>query len=262
MSSQRSKPPLHNFTLPCGLEWGRRKFLRCGKLDANGEIATVHRRSDGSSSSSEKSLGWRRPDAASGLQSLGSEGGRAEVDDGIAAVRKKLMSDLQAATDKMKNAILRTGMRDEGRRPLVAEDGDHRPPATTTAYQTITPSETAGQWNFRTRRSGSKPPKGFSSDSNLHVPRPAYNTPLKADPSKSAIANTTAGASSTRERAKFSIALSRPEIEEDFAAIIRHRPSRRPKKRAKYIQKNLDSLFPGLWLTEISAEMYKVSDDQ
>ncbi|VFQ66574.1 unnamed protein product [Cuscuta campestris] len=271
MGSQRSKPPLHNFTLPCNLKWGRRKFLRCGKLDLNGEIVAVHRRSDGSSSSSEKSLGWRGSEAASGLQGLGSEGGReirAEVDDGIAAVRKRLLFDLQAATDKMKDAILKTGLRDEGRRPPVAEDGGERPPAPMTASQTITPvgpSETAGPWNFRTRRSGSKAPNGFTGDSNLPVPPPAYDSPLKAEykspklPTSCAAAN---AASSTGERAKFSIALSRPEIEEDFAAIIRHRPSRRPRKRAKYIQKNLDSLFPGLWLTEISAEMYRVSDDQ
>nr|GMD21147.1 uncharacterized protein LOC109161160 isoform X1 [Ipomoea batatas] len=106
----RSKPPLHNFTLPCGLKWGNQKFLRCAKLESDGEIG---------SSSGEK-----------------------------------------------------------------------------------------------------------------------------------------------RDRAKFSLALSRREIEEDFAAIIHHRPPRRPKKRAKYVQKNLDTLFPGLWLTEITPDLYKVPEDQ
>nr|GMD18518.1 hypothetical protein DM860_013219 [Ipomoea batatas] len=48
MGPERSRP-LHNFTLPCELKWGNQKFLRCVKLDSNGEIAAVHRRSNGSS---------------------------------------------------------------------------------------------------------------------------------------------------------------------------------------------------------------------
>ncbi|CAH9104742.1 unnamed protein product [Cuscuta epithymum] len=314
MGSHRSKPPLHNFTLPCGLKWGNRKF-------PNGKTDAVHRRSNGTSP--EKSLGGRRPEAVLGWQNRGSderilsmdvfkngrtERGwefRAEVEDGIAAVREKLLLDLQAAADKMKEAILGAGLKD-GERPLVAE-GEERPPVATTGSETITsvgPSETARPWNLRTRRSGNKHLNvavAISGESNsglkVDVASPAtpYGSPLKnrneslrvmrsrpsvdptaADHSTAAAADqspatafdhltvSSGGASSValkRERAKFSVSLTRREIEEDLVAIIGRKPNRRPKKRAKHVQKNLDSLFPGLWLTEINADMYKVPGD-
>ncbi|CAH9114780.1 unnamed protein product [Cuscuta europaea] len=167
MGSHRSKPPLHIFTLPCGLKWGNRKF-------PNGKTDAVNRRSNGTSP--EKLLGGQRPEAGLGWLNRGSderilsmgvfkngrtERGweiRAEVEDGIAVVREKLLLDLQAATDKMKKAILGAGQRD-GERPLVAEEGEERLPVPTTVSETITsvgPSETARPWNLRTPRSGNK----------------------------------------------------------------------------------------------------------
>ncbi|CAH9139890.1 unnamed protein product [Cuscuta epithymum] len=318
MGSHRSKPPLHNFTLPCGLKWGNRKF-------PNGKTDAVHRRSNGTSP--EKSLGGRRPEAGLGWKNHGSDDRilsmdvfkngrtergwefRAEVEDGIAAVREKLLLDLQAATDKMKEAILGAGLRD-GERPLVAEEGEERPPVPTTGSETIAsvgPSETARPWNLRTRRSRNKHLNVAAavtgeSNSGLKVdvasPATPYGSPFKnineslrvmrsrptadqtaaADHSTAADADQSpeitvddstaaaaAGASSIavkRERAKFSVSLTRREIEEDSVSMIGRKPNRRPKKRAKYIQKNLDSLFPGLWLTEINADMYKVPGDQ
>lgn len=65
----------------------------------------------------------------------------------------------------------------------------------------------------------------------------------------------------TEERAKFAVALKRKEIEEDFMEMVGHRPPRRFKKRPKNVQKQLDLLFPGLWLTEISADTYKVDEN-
>ncbi|XP_019165056.1 PREDICTED: uncharacterized protein LOC109161160 isoform X1 [Ipomoea nil] len=271
MGSGRSKPPLHNFTLPYGLKWGNQKFLRCGKLDSDGEIAAIHRRRG-----SDERVGNFR---------------RADVENGIAAVRKKLMNDLQAETDKMKDAILRTGLEEEEeRRPAAAEAAEQRYPPPTTVPAVAPPSETttdaadsARRWNLRARRSGTKHPNGFSAvpgESNpglkVDVTIPNAFSPVKSEnksPRLRSIAAaaggggggaTVAGSSSgqKRERAKFSIALSRREIEEDFAAIIHHRPPRRSKKRAKYVQKNLDNLFPGLWLTEITPDLYKVPEDQ
>lgn len=59
---------------------------------------------------------------------------------------------------------------------------------------------------------------------------------------------------------KFSIPLSRGEIEEDILLLTGSKPSRRPKKRPRAIQKQLDNLFPGLWLDSITADSYKVSE--
>ncbi|KAI3818286.1 hypothetical protein L1987_12090 [Smallanthus sonchifolius] len=58
---------------------------------------------------------------------------------------------------------------------------------------------------------------------------------------------------------KFSIALSRKEIEEDFIAMTGMKPPRKPKKQPKSIQMKLDAVFPGSWLSEVHPDRYKVS---
>ncbi|XP_022718814.1 uncharacterized protein LOC111276990 isoform X2 [Durio zibethinus] len=63
-----------------------------------------------------------------------------------------------------------------------------------------------------------------------------------------------------KEKKKFWIALSREEIEEDIFVMTGSRPSRRPKKRPKNIQKQLDNVFPGLWLVGTTADAYRVAD--
>ncbi|CBI26998.3 unnamed protein product, partial [Vitis vinifera] len=185
MGPERSKP-LHNFAMP-SLKWGNQRFLRCMKVNSNGEVAA----DDGRSS-----------DLVRGRRESESEkrkGDEIDGDDGIEAVRAKLMFDLQAAADKMKVAIFKDG---------EEEDSSRRKPGTS-------PSRT-----------------------DVSAPRRGEK----------------------KERAKFSVSLSRQEIEEDFMAITGHRPARRPKKRAKNVQKQLDTLFPGLWLTEVTPDSYKVPD--
>ncbi|KAK6262868.1 hypothetical protein QUC31_008684 [Theobroma cacao] len=63
-----------------------------------------------------------------------------------------------------------------------------------------------------------------------------------------------------KEKRKFWIALSREEIEEDIFVMTGSRPARRPKKRPKNIQKQLDAVFPGLWLVGTTADAYRVAD--
>ncbi|CAL4894732.1 unnamed protein product [Urochloa decumbens] len=64
-----------------------------------------------------------------------------------------------------------------------------------------------------------------------------------------------------RKRAPFSVSLTAEEIEEDIYALTGARPRRRPRKRPRAVQRQLDSLFPGLWLTEITADAYRVPDE-
>ncbi|KAL3624520.1 hypothetical protein CASFOL_031188 [Castilleja foliolosa] len=66
-----------------------------------------------------------------------------------------------------------------------------------------------------------------------------------------------------KEKRKVSIflSLSKVEIEEDIFSLTGLKPARRPKKRPKFIQKQVDSLFPGSWLVSISADSYKVSEN-
>ncbi|KAA8520460.1 hypothetical protein F0562_014716 [Nyssa sinensis] len=62
------------------------------------------------------------------------------------------------------------------------------------------------------------------------------------------------------KKQKFSIPLSRAEIEEDIFAMTGSKPARRPKKRARTLQKQLDNLLPGFWLVSITPDSYKVSE--
>ncbi|KAF7139436.1 hypothetical protein RHSIM_Rhsim07G0034400 [Rhododendron simsii] len=59
---------------------------------------------------------------------------------------------------------------------------------------------------------------------------------------------------------KFSILLTRQEIEEDIFVMTGSKPARRPRKRAKVVQKQIDNVFPGLWLAAITPDSYKVSE--
>lgn len=56
------------------------------------------------------------------------------------------------------------------------------------------------------------------------------------------------------------VSLSKEEIEEDIFAMTGSRPARRPRKRPRNVQKQLDSVFPGLWLVGITADAYRMLD--
>ncbi|KAL4384115.1 hypothetical protein GQ457_15G010660 [Hibiscus cannabinus] len=68
------------------------------------------------------------------------------------------------------------------------------------------------------------------------------------------------GVAEKKEKKKFRIGLSRDEIEEDIFVITGSRPARRPRKRSKNIQKQLDNVFPGLWLVGTTPEAFRVAD--
>ncbi|GJR20112.1 ribonuclease H-like domain-containing protein [Tanacetum coccineum] len=64
-----------------------------------------------------------------------------------------------------------------------------------------------------------------------------------------------------KKREKFSVTLSRREVEDDFMKMTGRRLPRKPKKIPRSLQKQLDTLFHGLWLTEITPDLYKVPDE-
>uniref|UniRef100_M4F928 DUF1639 family protein n=1 Tax=Brassica campestris TaxID=3711 RepID=M4F928_BRACM len=69
------------------------------------------------------------------------------------------------------------------------------------------------------------------------------------------------GDSSPQKKLKFSVALLREEIEDDFTAFVGKKPPRRPKKRPRTVQKQMNTLFPGLWLAEeVTAGSYDVPE--
>ncbi|KAI3453044.1 hypothetical protein Pfo_009707 [Paulownia fortunei] len=310
MGTERSKA-LHNFTMPGDLRWGNQRFLRCMKVNSNGQISPLHRfdtNSSGSSDHHHHPTQQRRTtrdrdrekdkDSSSefvhGSPKVGPtpppapDAGRRfsdDDDDGIAAMRQKVMFDLQTAADKMKDAFFKDGL-EEGEvsisPPLLPQPPPPPEPASAEG-------ETYRPWNLRTRRAACKMPvSGFVSGRNggattagggkdggvgkglrVDAPRPnsgfsqmrvAATAIAHKSPMHRSDGNGMAASGEKKERPKFSVPLSKRDIEEDFFAMVGHRPPRRPKKRAKIVQKQLDTLFPGLWLTEVTPDMYKVPE--
>ncbi|XWS34961.1 hypothetical protein CRYUN_Cryun21dG0082700 [Craigia yunnanensis] len=292
MGPNRSKP-LHNFKLPC-LKWGNQRYLRCMKLDdastaadSSSAVADHHcrrrhvfqrRRSPPSKFESLMVGGMQRRESESPpSNNKGNDYGRerrlriskGEAAEGIDAVREKIMKDLKTAADKMKDAIFRDEVSDDDE---VEDDEDEfeEPKQKVKEKETIKEKEReespaveveARPWNLRTRRAACKAPiDGGGTNNN-------YSSPMKNEVIKSPrvtdrgpLVASAAVAEKKRPLPKFSVPLSKKEIEEDFMVMAGHRPLRRPKKRARYVQKQLDSLFPGLWLTEVTVDSYKVPE--
>ncbi|XP_022735057.1 uncharacterized protein LOC111288435 isoform X2 [Durio zibethinus] len=287
MGPERSKP-LHNFKLPC-LKWGNQRYLRCMKLDDasaatdSSSSAVDHnhrlrpmfqrRRSPPSKFESLMASGMRRRESESSPSNNESNDygrerrlriSKGEASEGIEAVREKIMNDLKTAADKIKDAIFRDEVSDDD------EDEFEEPKQKVKEKQAIKEKERrelpavemeARPWNLRTRGATCKVPiDGEVTNNN-------YSSPMKNEVNKSSRVRdrgppvaSAATAENKRPRPKFSVPLLKKEIEEDFMVMSGHRPLRRPKKRARYIQKQLDSLFPGLWLTEVTVDSYKVPE--
>ncbi|KAL8157484.1 uncharacterized protein LOC141674106 [Apium graveolens] len=126
-------------------------------------------------------------------------------------------------------------------------------------------------WNLRTRRARLDPEvceieklKSNSNSNTKWVKGRGKESPVRSEGVRVRVDSPWClrggGEKREREKVKFSVSLSKEEIEEDFMLMTGCRVPRRPKKRAKNVQKQLDMLFPGLWLTEVNADMYKVPD--
>ncbi|KAI4350929.1 hypothetical protein L6164_005332 [Bauhinia variegata] len=237
MGPERSKP-LHNFSLPC-LKWGNQRFLRCVKVPPNApEPSTLDRRSSRLQSkfdqSQQKQINhpasesptpnpFHNSKRKSNTQNMDSE-------NNIEAVHEKLMTDLRVAAKKLKVSIFEEqGGEDEA-------------------------AANARPWNLRTRRAACKAPneeeRKFDSGSSPMKVGEAVATKEKPKPVSV----------DKNEKVKLSVSLSKEEVEQDFFALLGTRPPRRPKKRPRVVQRQLDSVFPGLWLTEVTTESYKVPD--
>lgn len=200
MSTSPKRPkPLHNFNLPF-LKWGAQRHLRC----SNASIK------DGAGPSTS---GDRRSSRPNSNESSGSEKrilvGNGE-EEGIAAVREKLMHDLKNDADRIKDTI------------LLREEQEE--------------TETLKSWKHRTRQILSKPPVNNSDHAKRDFPSPA-----KFDGGVNVASRLRRNINSNKtERQKFSVQLSRKEIDEDFMAMVGRQPRQRPTKRPKVVQKQLN----------------------
>ncbi|XP_027359444.1 uncharacterized protein LOC113868077 [Abrus precatorius] len=149
-------------------------------------------------------------------------------DNNVDVVPENIIGDLTVAAKKLKVSIFEDGVEE----------------TTASVAVNVMP------WNLRTRRAACKAPPREEERRFFYVGCSSPSSHLK-EKKKVVVVN---------ERAKFCVSLSKEEVEHDFWALLGTRPPRRPKKRPRVVQRQLDTIFPGLWLSEITAESYKVPD--
>ncbi|XP_021896331.1 DEAD-box ATP-dependent RNA helicase 42 [Carica papaya] len=204
---------------------------------------------------------------------------RSRVEDGeegIDEVREKIMLDLKTAADKMKDAILREevsdddGEDDEVEEKAKRKEKEKDKEKKKEREESPAAAEEVRPWNLRTRRSACKAPIGGAGNNHQNADYGNnYNKGLKIEerrlncsPMRTEVMKSPRmrerGGLTEKGRVKFSIPLTKMEIEDDYMELVGHRPPRRPKKRPRIVQKLLDPLFPGLWLTEVTVDTYRV----
>uniref|UniRef100_A0A0D9V4B3 DUF1639 domain-containing protein n=1 Tax=Leersia perrieri TaxID=77586 RepID=A0A0D9V4B3_9ORYZ len=164
-------------------------------------------------------------------------------DGGLEDLRAKLMGHIKDVADRLhlpqpKPPRPRSPEPDPPAAPLP-------PPPPPPPQEYSAAAAAARPWNLRERKRRSA----------------ARGSTSSASPTRAWAARQAETARGGDERAPFAVSLAAEEIEEDIYALTGGRPRRRPRKRPRVVQRQLDSLFPGLWLTEITADAYKVPDD-
>lgn len=227
LSPAKSHQPLHNFSLSF-LKWGQTNHVntsnRCRRLISD-TTTTGHRRlsprTDSRDSSDSDRNNHNKPPCS--LNRMKKNGQRKvdDEDDGVLLERGTNNGKLSDA-DVVASA---------------AVDGEVKP------------------WNLRPRRSAiSAIPNHMETGSDV-VPT-ASN--LKSRRLLRGAVAEESEAEEKKKKPKLWISLSKEEIEEDLYALTRSKPARRPKKRNKIIQRQIDNLFPGQYLIGISADSYRI----
>ncbi|KAH6776032.1 hypothetical protein C2S52_013593 [Perilla frutescens var. hirtella] len=123
----------------------------------------------------------------------------------------------------------------------------------------------AKPWKLRPRKETIKAPssskKEASAAANNDGKNNCNNNGLKSQRLRGMAEGGPQNGSVERKAAKRKvwISLSREEIEEDVYALTGGKPARRPKKWPKNVQKQLDNVFPGLYLVGVAADSYRVT---
>ncbi|KAG6486521.1 uncharacterized protein LOC122008978 [Zingiber officinale] len=215
-----------NFSLPITKTWGNKRVLRCvsvGEGAAGGVDGAGGRRSS------------RDLEAGSSDRSVVEE------------VREKLLAHLREAADRINLIVHRAPLPppskgdDHVRETVPAEDPETEPSSSAAAWP----------WKLRTRRRGARVQAAFERQESA-------SPPVAGEKRSGRLL--TSEIMERSERPNFSVTLSREEIDEDIYAVTGHRARRRPRKRPRLIQKQLDMLFPGSWLSEVTVDSYKVPE--
>ncbi|XP_010477941.1 PREDICTED: uncharacterized protein LOC104756966 [Camelina sativa] len=249
---QRSKS-LHNFPLPN--LWGNQRHLKCMKIDdSNGNGGDHHRlrrRSPPSRYSDSTAFRFGGSDHLRSKNAEAFKSGGGGSEEGIEEFRVKLMSDLKTVRDKITQSMFNKDVIEEEREEEEEISGSGS--GSGSGQEKEVSLSPVKPWNLRKRRAAAC--KEPVSDKGIAIEEKVVVTPslrgggvVEAETVK-------------KMRPKFAVKLSKKEIEEDFVGMLGHRPPRRPKKRPRTVQKQLDSLFPGLYLTEVTLDAYKVPEE-
>ncbi|XP_010415454.1 PREDICTED: uncharacterized protein LOC104701455 isoform X2 [Camelina sativa] len=235
---ERSKA-LSNFSLPN--LWGTRRQLRCMKAadDSDG----------GSSSGGDQRLRRRSSNSELDHRNRRSQVEESSEKEGIEEFREKIMLDLRNVADKMTESIFREQFlvgddpEPETETEMEMEMEDSPPPPPEAPGETVE----VRPWNLRKRRAACKAP----------VPRVDSNQykGLGVEENKRVVKDSVSGV-----KMRFEDTLSKKEIEDDYMKIFGQRPPRRPKKRSRTVQRQIDLLNPASYITEITEELYNVRD--
>ncbi|WJZ82483.1 hypothetical protein VitviT2T_002240 [Vitis vinifera] len=226
--------PLHNFPLSF-LKWGKNQMNnhRCRKpVDASRESPP-----DGRKNESE-------PDSDGGSKNESdSENRKLPLGSRTARSRHAVASPSPVEKAQKNQALVERegGEVDEGE----GEESVQKP------------------WNLRPRKAVSKSPIEIGvAPKNGELQEAVPGVPHSENQPKSLRLRGFAESHSSekKEKRKFWISLSREEIEEDIFVMTGSKPARRPKKRAKNVQKQLDNVFPGLWLVGVTPDSYRLPD--
>lgn len=231
--------PLHNFSLPY-LKWG-------GKSHTN---TNSRCRRPVSPASSEPDSDYHDSD---GPSRVGSRSSRNRY-----AFSPCILAD-------------RTQKQERGESGAEAEDVRERKLEAAEEEENAAAVEEAAQkpWNLRPRKAVQRSvmmemPAEYTGCTVLGIPAAQHQQQGENPQPKSlrlrGMAAESEGTEKKKEKRKFWIALSKEEIEEDIFIMTGSRPARRPRKRPKNVQKQLDSVFPGLWLVGTTADSYRVTE--
>lgn len=92
-------------------------------------------------------------------------------------------------------------------------------------------------WNLRTRRAACKAPNREEQRNHLDSPMKVIEAKEKENPKT---VEKKKKKNRINEKNKFSVSLSKEEVEQDFWALVGTKPPRRPKKKPKLVQRQLD----------------------
>ncbi|CAA6673214.1 unnamed protein product [Spirodela intermedia] len=250
----RGKQPRSRHQIPpLRASWANQRLLRCG----DGSVAVP------ASSPAAAPPSRKEPEEA--------------ANDGFERIRAKLMDHLREAVGRIELPTVPGEARWKPPPPPAAageaqdggngEQDTHRGDFTSAPAAVDDPTSAAAApppsggedlpWKLRRR----KPAAACNPRQHHQNPQPApssfTSSPAPSPPAK-VTSRLRSGAPERREAGlrrrwpKFSVSLTKEEIDEDLYAFTGRRASRRPKKRP--------TLFPGLWLSEVTLDAYLVAD--